>query len=394
MLRIFALMAILTSQVSACLWDRDTLAEETKGRADTSKLIVGWFDRYPPRYYEMRLERVTAELEKRQGDLNLHDDAAVACDRLGRHDEAIEWMERKKALLDALPAADVKEHHYRYLANLGTFHAHRWIALPQTERDLNLADLRVAEKLVAQAIHENPDAHFGREIYQLLAIRWMLWDGDQDSIELDPDSGLMIGRDGWIHDQGFPRSDVFTRMTVEGIGGLIQLGAAWQSLDAFHALTRALRYDELASLAHLSFNRELELYDAGSRSIHPLKSVRDKVHPSQPRETKHREPADEFFVLARAAAVERNKSWNNYQTEQFEKGLHPDTHPDFWNAWVEPEFPSPPGPTLKERLGRLIKDRFGLVASIFIVTMALITVVIVDFIRRRKVQSQQRTSTQ
>lgn len=37
-------------------------AEEAKGKLDTDRAIIGWFDRYPARYYEMRLERVIKEL--------------------------------------------------------------------------------------------------------------------------------------------------------------------------------------------------------------------------------------------------------------------------------------------------------------------------------------------
>jgi hypothetical protein len=68
----------------ACLWDRDTLKEEAAGKLDTVKAITGWFDRYPPRYYEMRLQRVTKELAEKPDALELYDDAGVACDRLGR----------------------------------------------------------------------------------------------------------------------------------------------------------------------------------------------------------------------------------------------------------------------------------------------------------------------
>ena len=67
-------------------------------------------------------------------------------------------------------------HHYRTLANLGTFYAQRWIKnrLVNPEAPVDFADLQKAESLIAQAIKENPDAHFGREKYQLLAIVSMM----------------------------------------------------------------------------------------------------------------------------------------------------------------------------------------------------------------------------
>ena len=86
-------------------------------------------------------------------------------------------MKKKKAALDSLTGNEAKDHRYRYLANLGTFHAHRWVSQTAEKRNTDLSDLRRSEELITQAIKENPDAHFGREIYQLMAIRWLLWDG-------------------------------------------------------------------------------------------------------------------------------------------------------------------------------------------------------------------------
>jgi len=77
-------------------------------------------------------------------------------------------MARKRERLDQSPDA---EHEYRYLANLGTFHAHRWIG-NGGDRE-SLSDLEIAADLIRRAIELNPDAHFGRERYQLLAIEWL-----------------------------------------------------------------------------------------------------------------------------------------------------------------------------------------------------------------------------
>jgi hypothetical protein len=97
----------------ACIWDTDTMAGEADGRMDTLNAIVGNFDIYPARYYEMRIERVTRELAADPRQLELYDDIAVASDRVGRSTDAIEWMGRKREQLDALPKADA-EAEYRY----------------------------------------------------------------------------------------------------------------------------------------------------------------------------------------------------------------------------------------------------------------------------------------
>ena len=78
--RIPVLLAVvlISPLLIACLWDRDTLAEEAKGRGADVEVLVGWFDRYPDKYYSMRLERVQEELLATPGSLDLYDDASVA----------------------------------------------------------------------------------------------------------------------------------------------------------------------------------------------------------------------------------------------------------------------------------------------------------------------------
>src|SRR3954467_13072739 len=124
-----ALLLGLPISVAACLWDRDTPADEAKGMPEVIAVLAGRFERNPPLFYEMRLARVTAYLQSHPEDLAAYDDAGVACDRLGRGDEAIAWMEKKREQLDRLDASrpEVKEQWYRYHANLGTFLVHRWV---------------------------------------------------------------------------------------------------------------------------------------------------------------------------------------------------------------------------------------------------------------------------
>ena len=373
MFRVLMIYVLCVSVVFACMWDRDTLVEEAKGRPETIRTIVGWFNQYPPLYYEMRLERVAREIESRLDDLGLYDDAAVACDRLGRHDEAIAWMERKKAALDALPANETKEHRYRYLANLGTFVVHRWISQPEVIRNADLAPLRQAESLIAKAIEENPEAHVGREVYQLHAIRWMLYDGKPLG-----DSTPEFSEDGWVSVYGLYNSESQVDEHIAGITGLIQLGAAWRSIDAFHTLTTVLEAGRYASLAELSYLREQELVEQGAGSIHPVASVRDRIVPVQSHTLMKRDPVSSYYPIARQAALDRNEAWIGYQTERFAKGIHPDTHPNFWDDWIDPPFPKLPGPTLRDRIeDNPLIALLGLVAGI-----TLVVVIFIRFIRR------------
>lgn len=332
---------------SACLWDSDTLRAEANGAPGMVETIVGRFDRYPPLYYEMRLERVTKVLQSDPTDLAAHDDAGVACDRLGRYDEAVAWMAKKRTALDGLPDSEEKtEHEYRYLANLGTFHAHRWIASGADRGDM--ADIQRARDLIDQAIQLNPDAHFGRERYQLLALDWILHPPTIDPsssapsniLEADPalagrGSGLILGElEGTAHADA-----------QEGFAGLIALGNAWNSFDVFFSLGDALQGGGDSSLAALAWYRAEQIALDGGLSLHPSYNASgfraagfaDRHH-SDPT------PVQAFYAEARAEANAWHAARTAYITERLEQGEHPDTHPDFFAAWVEsssmPEMPN------------------------------------------------------
>lgn len=148
-------LALALVCVSPCLWDRDTIDDELRGLPDALDLIVGRWHRHGAAYYRERLTRLGGDVQLTLDD---YDDLAVAHERLGDHDAAIAVMERKRA---ALEANDDATHRYRMLANLGTFQAHagRYEEALQT--------LRAAVAL-------NPEAHFGRERFQVEAIEHRL----------------------------------------------------------------------------------------------------------------------------------------------------------------------------------------------------------------------------
>jgi tetratricopeptide (TPR) repeat protein len=343
MSRILAFLLLLIFPAHACLWDRDTLQEEAKGKLDTVRALTGWFDRYPSRYYEMRLERVTAELASNPSDLNLYDDVGVACSRLGHHDEAIAWMAKKKTQLDQLPEAGPADDRYRYLSNLGTFHLIHWISQPESVRSAHLTDLETSETHIAAALELNPNAHFGREKYQLMLIRWLLGKsgqfGDRGTANfLNLDATLMM------NPSSGSSSPAELEAARDGVTGLIQLGAAWQSIDTFRALQVCLHSQRAASLAHLAYLRQQELAEAGATSLHPDAEVRAAMKPEGWPDSFHgAEKIDRFYHQARTAAADRDKAWLAYQEERYAQGMHPDTHPGFWSTWQEPAMPALPG---------------------------------------------------
>lgn len=358
---------------SACGWDQDTIWMDARYMNDVVSVLVGRFPRNPPLYYEMRLERTKKELAKDPKNLLAYDDAGVACDRLGRPAEAIEWMAKKKAQLDALPESPAKkEALYRYLANLGTFRFHLWLK-QGAPRD-SLSDVQRAKELLAEAVLINPDAHFGREKYQVLAMDWIL--APKPSLEelkfeyhgTDLTWTLIPSFLGSMK-QIAEREHLAKKYpdAARGLAGLIALGSSWESVDVFHNLAMVFRLlTDQPSLAAVASMRAWELLDAGKKTLYPyapadpksaigftrntfhfengrslseLKSQFGITSYKQVKQMKGRNLVEKQYFAMLAEAEAWTRSRDAYLLAQLQAGKHPDTHPDFWAAWSEPPTP-------------------------------------------------------
>jgi hypothetical protein len=372
--------SIFAVSVQACLWDRDTLAMEARGLPGITEIITGRFDRFPALYYEMRLQRVSEQLEKYPSNLELYDDAGVACDRLSLSDQAIGWMERKLSVLEGLETegVDTSEHRYRYLANLGTFHVHRWLK-NGADRE-NMADMERSRELIAAAIELNPDAHFGRERYQLLAIEWILnppqGDGEGRTI-LHMVPGYRLYQTGTsnhvIEALGYADS-------VEGLSGLIALGNAWQSPDVYTALAFALADREHHVLATLSMIRveELKLHARGKELPEHLYDD-DIFTPGRAMILDdYTEKLRDFYVRATSEASNRVEKRNSYLLDRLEDGVHPDTDPTFWDDWIESSEP-PQMPSLSMSEHNPFAMAWSIVVGVPLVALCLVSVLIWRF---------------
>ena len=356
------LLAGLCPLYLSCLWDRDTLAEEAKGKASEVNVLIGWFDRYPAEYYELRLKRVRKTLKEQPDNLDLYDDAAVALDRLHKSDEAISVMLEKGRRLSLLEESKLKaEHQYRYLANLGTFYAHRWIGRPRKERESDYADLIQAEKLISDAIELNPEAHFGRETYQLMAIRWLIPKNDP-SAEKEYRGQISI-----VEDRNMASSEA-----VEGLLGLVRLGSAWKSIDIHAALAGILSEQEHASLALIARLRYEELASSGSESLHYDAEVRGNLLNSPMESLRDENPVREWYQRARETTKSRNALRELYILERLEKGEHPDTHPDFWASWREFDLPEMPSVEVKDKDSLLMEIGVLAVCALLGVTIVFV----------------------
>jgi tetratricopeptide (TPR) repeat protein len=145
-------LVLLPSVAVACLWDYDTLQQERSRFPNVLELITGKFPRHSREFYEWRIKDRLEKLRHDPDNLAYLDDLAVAYDKTGQDQRAIDTM---------LAAEHKKPGRYETEANLGTFYIHAG----QYEKGLEHID---------KALRINPDAHFGRERYQRLVVEYLL----------------------------------------------------------------------------------------------------------------------------------------------------------------------------------------------------------------------------
>src|SRR5579872_4351344 len=138
------------------------------------------FPRHGLAYYKERNRRVQEALadwqargeEPSEKYFALLDDRAVGLEFVGQHDEAIRVMRDKWQQQEALgiTGRDL----YSTYANLGTFlilGPFRQVR-PGNKEDKQV--LREGLDLIQKSIKVNPDAHFGREIWQAVLVEYMI----------------------------------------------------------------------------------------------------------------------------------------------------------------------------------------------------------------------------
>lgn len=376
----------------ACIWDHDTLAMEAQKFPELPQIIAGRFPRYPSLYYEMRLTRASAQVTTNPDDFSAYDDAGMACERLGRREEAAHWMERKKARLDRADRADpqVREHWYRYHANLGTILAHQW--LKNGANRARIAEMKTARDHIAQAIQINPDAHFGREKYQLLAMEWII----------DPALPQKNQATSQLHEFIVARlsKGETTDEAVKGISGLIVLGDAWQSVDVFAALAHLLANRGDNYISHLASLRCQELINEGKRSIRPhapsdaaalLKELRFSSggtlvrSPSGVELGKDRvQHNTRVYAQLRADAETWHKRRSGYLVEHLGAGRHPDTDPDFWQGFQNTVPPGLEQPFPGEWGYRLFGTHWQRIAGLLAYLVGILLLGLVLYVAARR----------
>ncbi|HVK75079.1 MAG TPA: tetratricopeptide repeat protein [Kofleriaceae bacterium] len=144
-----ATLAAATRPADACLWDRDTFQEEALAQKDVAEVVSGKLRKHSRAFYEAKVTYTRALIDAGGAPKERHDDLAVALARLGKHDEALAVLAAKDKLFPG---------EYTTEANLGTVLAMK-------------GDVKGALAHLEQALVINPDAHFGREKYQVELLR-------------------------------------------------------------------------------------------------------------------------------------------------------------------------------------------------------------------------------
>ena len=152
---ILACLILTIGTAWACIWDSDTIDDELHGVPDRQTLVSNRWYRHGPAYYEGRIDRLG---QKSELTLEDHDDLAIAYERKNDFEAALSTLDEKARHLEKNPNT---EHLYRYHANYGTILAH------SGEYEQGLHHLE-------KAIEINPDAHFGREEFQIHLMRYVI----------------------------------------------------------------------------------------------------------------------------------------------------------------------------------------------------------------------------
>jgi hypothetical protein len=96
------LVVLIPAPLVACLWGSDTLEEERRQFPSVLELITGKFRRHSPAFYEWRIEDRKKRLKQEPENVDLYDDLAVAHEKTGQTDLAIETILKKEKISPGL----------------------------------------------------------------------------------------------------------------------------------------------------------------------------------------------------------------------------------------------------------------------------------------------------
>ncbi len=225
---------------------------------------------------------------------------------------------------------------------MGTSMVHQWVH--RGAKRSEIGEVKAARVLIARAVQIKPNAHLGREKYQLMVMDWVI----------DPNEP----RPSWYSSGPVPlheRLDLRYEHTADvarGLSGLVMLGGAWESPDTFEALSQVFRHHNQSHLEDLASLRTSDLIRNGHSFLIPdtnsifLANQRIQNEEDRGIYTSLRKEADDWQAKRLA-----------YMMPLLKAGRHPDTDPHFWDKWHDPGPPRQPF-SFADVLA-VISDHFG-----------------------------------
>jgi tetratricopeptide (TPR) repeat protein len=297
-LALFSMLALVAlpgpRAAHACLWDYDTFKEESLGRRELSQVLTGDLQKHSRAFYEAKVAYTRPMIEGGKAPQERYDDLAVALAKLGQLDEAIAVLADKEAKFPG---------EYTTLANLGTFLMMK-------------GDLPGALDKLKAAVAKWPDAHFGREIFQLQLIEFLLRGkkdpqlaGRENFLGLKMDVGEAGVNGSWQRPKPRKkRTSPVPAQAIEAMVGMIRFGEAHELPMVWSALGWALLWQGDTQLAVRAMRRAELLGDSAAAGAGGVMAtiLRDLKldQPCCP------EPTDPKAVAAWSAAIARiDREW-------------------------------------------------------------------------------------
>ena len=228
------------------------------------------------------------------------------------------------------------------VANDGTFWAHRWLKSGADRK--RIGEIETARAMIAKAIQIKPNAHFGREKYQLMILDWIVDPRAKDH------SGQLTSMNLGDYISFTNRSDA---PEASGLLGIVVLGNAWESVDVFHALSQSFAYQK-PTLQYLAILRCRELLAKGKKSLMPddKKGLTSEQKLRIDNESTQMLGGEVRVNLQNQTAIEtvynrlrsEAETWQTrrtaYMMTRLKAGRHPDTDKTFWRDWRDTAPPS------------------------------------------------------
>jgi tetratricopeptide (TPR) repeat protein len=305
--------ALLARPLFACIWDYDTLRDERRGLPGMAELLAGRFEKRSEFFYRDRIERMQKLLDREPDNQDAMDNLAVALFRVRRIDEAIATLQHKE---NRFP------NQYTTASNLATFY-------------MLCGNSEDAIPLLKTALAINPNAHFGREKYQLKLAEFLVAAKNEPEYPL---KDFLGNEPFWQFEKEIesnrpfvnsrfnapPQSSDEQQAAMNAIAGMIRFGTD-QSPDLFFALGNLLLLRGDRHLAYRAYERAVDLKHPRAKEIRDVlqRDVLGTISEDQPHITR------DLIESERAGGEQWAKDYMDFADNLIRAGKDPDLEANY-----------------------------------------------------------------